>query len=206
MKIPSLPKTEIIGIFKSCHLIKKVLTFERANIFKVMIYQFRITSPESRNFHLETEMDGEHTFYDLHVLIQKSTGYESFQLASFFLPDQHSKNKKEISLLDTGLNGGIYYVMQKTLLYSMLTLKQQQFFYTYDFINDRSLNIELTGIVMERNLKEPLVTLKKGDAPVQVYEEDSFVPDSAKLHEEEVLMDFGILDDYTELYGEMEDF
>ena len=59
---------------------------------------------------------------------------------------------------------------------------------------------------MERNLREPLVTLKQGDTPVQVYEEESYVPESAKLHEEEVLMDFGILDDYTELFGEMEDF
>lgn len=59
---------------------------------------------------------------------------------------------------------------------------------------------------MERNLNEPVVTLKKGDAPVQVYEDDSYVPNSAKTHEEEVLLDFGIVDDYTELYGEMEDF
>ncbi len=175
-------------------------------MFKVMIYHFRITSPESRNFRLEVEMDGEHTFYDLHILIQKSTGFEPYQLASFFLTDQHDKKVKEISLMDTGLNGGIYYIMEKTLLYSLLNLRKQQLFYTYDFMKDRSLNIELTGIVMERNLKEPLVTLKRGDAPVQVYEENTYVPDNAKLQEEEVLMDFGILDDYTELYGEMEDF
>lgn len=171
-----------------------------------MIYHFRITSPESRNFQLETEMDGEHTFYEFHLIIQKSMGYESHQLASFFLPDIQGKKEKEVSLLDTGMNGGIYFIMQKTSLVSLLAFDHKQLFYTYDFINDRSLNIELTGIVMERNLREPLVTLKQGDTPVQVYEEESYVPESAKLHEEEVLMDFGILDDYTELFGEMEDF
>jgi predicted aspartyl protease len=175
-------------------------------MFKVMVYHFRITSPESRNFHLEVEMDGEHNFFDFHNLIQKSIGYESHQLASFFLYDQHGKKSKEISLLDTGFNGGAYLIMQKTNLATELGLNTQSLYYTYDFISDRSLNIELTGIFMERNLKEPTVILKRGDAPVQVYEEDSYVPDSANFHEEEVLMDFGILDDYTELYGEMEDF
>ncbi len=187
-------------------MIKKVSNFESVNMFKVMIYHFSITSPESKNFHLEVEIDGEHTFYDFHILIQKSIGYESHQLASFFLSDQDGKKKKEISLLDTGFNGGVFFIMQKTILFNIFGLNQKNVIYTYDFINDRSLNIELTGIVMERKLREPFVTLKQGDAPVQVYEEESYVPDSAKLHEEEVLMDFGILDDYTELYGEMEDF
>ena len=59
---------------------------------------------------------------------------------------------------------------------------------------------------MEKNLKEPYVTLKQGDAPVQVLGEYPEVQEAPILQEEEVLMDFGILNDYTELYGEMEDF
>jgi hypothetical protein len=175
-------------------------------MFEVMVYHFRITSPESRNFHLEVELDGEHTFFDFHTIIQKSIGFESYQLASFFIPDQNGRKKREISLLNTGFYGGAYLIMQRTYLTDVLELKPQQLFYTYDFISDRSLNIELTGIVMERNLNEPVVLLKQGDAPVQVYEEDSYIPESAKFQEEEVLMDFGIVDDYNELYGEMEDF
>ena len=171
-----------------------------------MIYHFRITSPETRNFHLEVELDREHTFFDLHTLIQKSIGFDSHQLASFFIPDQHGRKQKEISLLDTGFYGGAYLIMQRTSLADVFELSPQQLLYTYDFLSDRSLNIELTGIVMERNLNEPMVMLKQGDAPVQVYEADSYIPEAAKFQEEEVLMDFGILDDYTELYGEMEDY
>lgn len=59
---------------------------------------------------------------------------------------------------------------------------------------------------MERSLREPIVTMKQGDAPVQVLGDEPDIQEATKLHEEEVLMDFGILDDYTELYGEMEDF
>ncbi len=59
---------------------------------------------------------------------------------------------------------------------------------------------------MEKNLNEPLVTLKQGDAPVQVLGEDVTPTTQAELTEEEVYMDFGELDDYTEIFGEMDDF
>ncbi len=171
-----------------------------------MIYKFRITSPESEDFHLGMELDGRHTFFDFHAYIQNSIGYESHQLASFFVPGQYGQKEKEVSMIDTGSNGGIYLVMHKTYLNKVIGLHQPQLIYTFDFINDRSLKIELTGIVMERNLKEPTVTLNRGVAPVQVLEETSFVPESVKNHDDEVFMDFGILNDYTELYGEMEDY
>jgi hypothetical protein len=171
-----------------------------------MIYQFRITSPESKNFHLNVEADSENSFFDLHTILQKSIGYESHQLASFFISDLNGKKQKEISLLDMGLNGGAYFIMQKSKLSDLIKSESIQLIYTFDFINDRSLFIELTGIVMEKNLREPFVILKQGDAPVQVLEEEPTVKEAVKLQEEEVLMDFGILDDYAQLYGEMEDF
>jgi hypothetical protein len=61
---------------------------------------------------------------------------------------------------------------------------------------------------MEKNLNDPLVTLKLGDTPVQVLGEDVDVLDqeSLDLHEEKVYMLFGELEDYTEIFGEMEDF
>ena len=59
---------------------------------------------------------------------------------------------------------------------------------------------------MVKNLGEPLVAHQQGDTPLQVLEEEKDQQASPKLQEEEVLMDFGILDDYNELFGEMEDF
>ncbi|SHF96651.1 pRiA4b ORF-3-like protein [Mariniphaga anaerophila] len=171
-----------------------------------MICKFRITSPESKNFQLAVEADGKNTFLEFHTIIQQGVDFESHQLASFFLSDINGRKQQEVSLLDLGLNGGIYHTMQKTKLSDLIQSEAQKITYTFDLINDRSLFIELTGIVMEKNLKEPLITLKQGEAPVQILGDDSPAQDSAKLQEEEVLMDFGILDDYTELYGEMEDY
>ena len=109
-------------------------------------------------------------------------------------------------MLDLGLNGGAYYTMQKTKLSDLIKSKDQKLIYTFDFFNDRSFYLELTEIVMGKNLNEPLVTLKQGDAPVQIFGEEIIEQESANLQEEEVFMDFGEVDDYTELYGEMEDF
>ena len=173
-----------------------------------MIFHFQIISQECKNFQLEVELSQRHNFFDFHSIIQKSLGYESHQLASFFIPDKRGLKEKEISMLDLGMNGAAYYIMQKTNLTDLIHTEGQKLIYTFDFLNDRSLLIELTDIIMEKNLKDPLVTLKLGDTPVQVLGEDVDLLDqeSLDLQEEKVYMLFGELEDYTEIFGEMEDF
>lgn len=172
-----------------------------------MIYTFKISSQESPNFLMEVKMNENHSFLDFHTLIQNELGFESHQLASFFITDGSWRKLKEISMLDMGTNNGAFYIMQKTKLVDLINAKNQNLIYTFDFFNDRSLYIELTGIIMEKNLNEPLVTLKQGDAPVQVLGDEDVTPqEQPELQQEEVYMDFGELDDYTEIFGEMDDF
>ncbi len=171
-----------------------------------MIYHFQISSPESQNFRLEVKLSDNNSFFDFHSIIQKSLGFESHQLASFFVSDRKWMKLIEISMLDLGINGAAFYIMQKTKLSDLIKSKEQKLLYTFDFLNDRSFFIELTGIIMEKNLNEPLVTLKQGDAPVQVLGEENVDQEPTQLSEEEVFMDFGELEDYTEIFGEMDDF
>lgn len=173
-----------------------------------MIFHFQIISQEIKNFQLEVELSAKNTFFDFHSIIQKSLGYESHQLASFFIPDQRGLKEKEISMLDLGMNGGAYLIMQKTILSDLIHFKCQKLIYTFDFVNDRSLLIELKDIIMEKNLSEPMVTLKQGDTPQQVLGDDVDVIDqeSPELQEEKVYSLFGELEDYTEIFGEMDDF
>lgn len=171
-----------------------------------MIYTFKIVSQESQNFRLEVALGDKQSFFDFHTIIQKSVGFESHQLASFFVSDKRWKKLVEISMLDLGINGAAYFIMQKTKLCDMLHSRGQQLIYTFDFLNDRSFLIELTGIIMEKNLNEPLVTLKQGDAPVQVLGDEVNPQEQPEIQHEEVYMDFGELDDYTEIFGEMDDF
>ncbi len=171
-----------------------------------MIFQFQINSQESQNFRLEVTLDAKHSFFDFHTIIQKSVGFESHQLASFFVSDNRRKKLVEISMLDLGINGAAFFIMQKTKLSDLLHTERQQLIYTFDFLNDRSFLIELTGIIMGKNLNEPFITLKQGDAPVQVLGEEVAHHEQLDLMQEEVYMDFGELDDYTEIFGEMDDF
>lgn len=171
-----------------------------------MVYHFQIISQESKDFRLEIKLSENHTFFDFHAIIQKSLGYESHQLASFFISDKKWLKLREVSMLDLGINGAAYFIMQKTKLIDLIHSKGQTLIYTFDFLNDRSLLIELTDIIMEKNLNEPFVTSKTGDTPVQVLGEEVIVQESAELFEEEVYMDFGELEDYTQIFGEMDDF
>ena len=171
-----------------------------------MIYHFQIISQESKNFRLEIELADNHTFFDFHSAIQKSLDYESHQLASFFVSDRGWLKLKEISMLDLGMNGAAYFIMQKTKLIDLVHTKGQKLIYTFDFLNDRSFFIELTEIIMEKNLNEPLVTSKLGDTPVQVLGEEKEEQETVNVLEEEVYIDFGELEDYTQIFGEMDDF
>lgn len=171
-----------------------------------MIFHFQITSQESQNFQLEIKLAENHSFSDFHSTIQKNLGYESHQLASFFISNSRWLKLKEISMLDLGINGAAYFIMQKTKLTDLIHTNGQKLIYTFDFINDRSLLIELTEIIMKENLNEPLVTSKVGDAPVQVLGEDYAMKETSQNLEEEVYMDFGELEDYTKIFGEMDDF
>lgn len=173
---------------------------------EVMIYQFRINSQESKQFQLEIELDGRNTFFDLHNTIQASLRFQSFQLASFFVPDSTGRKQVEISLLDFGVNGKPFFIMQKTRIDEFISAENPYLIYTFDLFNDRSLFVELTGINMENNLKEPFVKLNRGEAPVQVLEETVAEQDLSLRGEEEAVYDYGILEDYYEIFGEMEDF
>ena len=172
-----------------------------------MIYHFKIISHESKEFCMEMETDSESTFFSFHSAIQKNLGFESHQVASFFVSDNRGKKIREISMLGLGLNSAACHTMQKTRISEFIQSKGQQLIYTFDFFNDRSFYIELTGIIMGKHLNEPLITMQRGNAPAQILGEDSTDHDQVLvLQEEEVFLDFGELDDYTKIFGEMDDF
>ena len=59
-----------------------------------MIYHFQIISQECKDFRLEIKLSNQNTFFDFHSIIQKSLGYESHQLASFFISDRKGMKEK----------------------------------------------------------------------------------------------------------------
>lgn len=169
-----------------------------------MVYQFKILSTEIPDFILVVEADGRHTFADLHICIQKACGFNPDQLASFFIAGPKCGRQIEITQLDMGFTGLYKYFMEKTPIEKLLDRENQKLLYVFDFFMDRLFFIELTSIFMGRNLSEPSVTYQKGNAPSQLQEEKLLEQEiEAKIDEE--CLDYGDLDDYTEIFGEMED-
>jgi len=197
----------------NCNLLFWLLNKNNENLDSMksdsgMVYHFGITSDECKNFRLEVKLSDRNSFFDLHSIIQRSLGYESHQLASFFISDKKGLKDKEISMLDLGISGAAYLIMQKTKLSDWIVTTSQRLLYTFDFVNDRSLIIELTNMIMKENLSEPFVTLKQGDTPMQVLNEEVDVIDleTTDINDEKVYSYFGELEDYTEIFGEMDDF
>ncbi len=169
-----------------------------------MVYLFHISSVEKPDFSIEMALNSRHTFADFNRCIQEACGYSQDQLASFFIQGKSTGKPIEITQLDLGPIGiPTAHVMNKTLLCQFLHKETQRLLYVFDFFQDRSFYIELIQISMDKNLMEPSITSQKGKAPSQLLDEE--------LQEEELSSqpfeeryDYGDLDDYNEIYGEME--
>ncbi|MDR2911493.1 MAG: hypothetical protein LBV47_09070 [Bacteroidales bacterium] len=64
--------------------------------------------------------------------------------------------------------------------------------------------MELNEIIMTKNFNEPLVHQKYGKNLVQVKEGDSYSQETETSQEDELFIDFGELNDYTKIFGEMD--
>ncbi len=169
-----------------------------------MIYRFNIKSIEKSNFSFHVSLKGNNTFADFHNCIQNACHFMPDQLASFFVAGENRGKQIEITCLDLGIQNLKQYVMDKTRIKDILHSEEQRLLYVFDFFNDRAFYIELTQISMENNLLEPTITSIEGDAPAQILEEEVQEQGYENLEKEEK-NDYGDLDDYTEIFGEMED-
>jgi hypothetical protein len=169
-----------------------------------MVYQFKITSTEVSDFQLVIETDSNHTFAELHNCIQEACGFNQDQLASFFIRGIHCGKQIEISQLDSGFNDLNSFCMMRTTNQSLINTKNQKMLYVFDFFTDRLFYVELTQILMGKTRLEPYVTGKHGNAPSQLLEEE-VIGQELEVKKEEECLDYGDLDDYNEIFGEIED-
>ncbi len=166
-----------------------------------MIYHFQLTTDEKPDFFRKISISAESTFEELHQVIQATSSFRSDQLASFFIADENWSKKIEVTLLDMEFNTEPSYIMGRTRLNELVKDSHQRMLYVFDFFNDRAFYVELIGISMKENLNEPMVSFARGDAPKQIYEDESV----DLLEPDDLYQDYGDLDDYTEIYGEMND-
>jgi hypothetical protein len=169
-----------------------------------MIYQFTGSCCESPDFQMYVGADAGHTFWDLHQSMQISLGFQPSHLASFLIPGVLGHRKIEISQLFAWKRNSKLLNMHDTMVGDIMQLPVKLIYYVFDCLNDRYINLKLTGAYMEKNLREPSVTLNRGEIPVQTLDELA----TGELFglPEDKDPNFGLLSDYYEIFGEMEEY
>jgi hypothetical protein len=169
-----------------------------------MICIFEISSLEAPDFKRLIHLGSGNTFEDLHRTIQNTSNFDQSQLASFFIPNDHGKRDIEITPLDPEVSSAKVQSIQKTKLNKYISEIGQKFVYVFDFFNERYFYIELKEKLMKTDLKEPFVAYEKGNAPSQFLINDLESPGVELMEKDESYKSFGDLEDYYEVFGEMD--
>jgi hypothetical protein len=134
-----------------------------------MVYRFLILSDEVDDFRREIQISSEATFLDFHRAILAATGYKDDQMCSFFICSDDWSKETEITLVDMGATSSEVdsYVMEDTVLEELIDEELQRLLYTFDYMMERSLFIELKEIITGKTLDKAVCTESVGEPPVQ---------------------------------------
>lgn len=135
-----------------------------------MIYKFRAISDENENFFCDVEIKADQKFYDLHYVMQYEAGWDSSQLASFFISDNNWARGTEISLID--LSGNTL-LMDKVKLSKYYKKPKEKLLYVFDIMSDRALFLQLESVREydeddDRGKEFPVIVNGAGEFPSQI--------------------------------------
>lgn len=148
-----------------------------------MVYKFIIISDEADDFLREIKIDSEASFFDLHEVILKSTGYKDDQMTSFFICDDDWEKEIEITLEDMG-NGSSEedtFVMKDTKLNELIEDEKQKLIYVFDPLAERVFFIELSEIITGKDLQHATCSRKEGNPPQQTIDFEEQMSNNASL-------------------------
>lgn len=136
-----------------------------------MIYRFLLLSDEVENYKRDIQIDADSTFLDLHKIIMKCNGYVESEMTSFFMCDERWRKKQEISLVEKDTDSDVdVFVMEDEVLLDWLDEEKQRLIFVFDYFKERAFYIELTEMILGKNLAKPICNNKQGEAPPQFIE------------------------------------
>ena len=138
-----------------------------------MIYKFSLISDEVPNFRREIKIDADATFFDLHKIIMDCNEYDKNEMTSFFMSDERWRKKQEISLVEIETDSDVdSFIMEEEVLSDWLEEENQRLIFVFDYYNMRGFFIELSEIILGKNLFNPICNYKRGGAPSQFIKEE----------------------------------
>lgn len=134
-----------------------------------MLYKIRIVSDEVDDFRRDILIDSEATFMDLKDIICECTGFDPSQMSSFFICNENWEKYQEITLEDMGADmTKDLYLMADTHLADLIDDVGQKILYTFDYLGDRSLFLQVKDEEFGRDLEKPECVFSRGEAPQQI--------------------------------------
>lgn len=134
------------------------------------VYKFKLTFEDYEDINRVIEIKSSQTFFDFHKIILESIGFDTKQLASFYLSNDNWRKLQEITLENmTDDPENPIPEMKDAKLSQYINDPHQKFVYVYDFIELWTLHLELFGIDVKDNPKftYPRVAKSVGLAPKQ---------------------------------------
>lgn len=112
---------------------------------------------------------------ELKNAICDSVGYDKNQMSSFFLCNDRWEKEKEITMEDMGDDAAVeVYLMDDEVLADFIDDEGQKLLFTFDYMTDRSMFIEMKEMIPGQDLHEPLCALSRGKAPKQLMDFEEF--------------------------------
>ncbi|MBK5285671.1 MAG: hypothetical protein JJE25_09735 [Bacteroidia bacterium] len=155
------------------------------------VYKFRVTFEDFEEVSRDLEIKSIQSFEDLHKAILTSVGFDSKELASFYMSDDNWKKGKEISLVDMSEGDKKIAVMKDSRLKDFIADPHQKIYYVYDFLAMWSFHVELIKIIVneETGASYPRCVRTVGEAPKQFGTAPGTVPVPEDFVEEEVYVE-----------------
>jgi hypothetical protein len=127
-------------------------------------------SGDEKAFLREYEIPANYSFFSFHKFIQDDLGFDSDQLASFFITDEHWNKGLELTLIDMENDAGLAAVpMESVKLSDLLKSKKDRCLYVFDIFSDRCFFIQLADIAEPNEDNEyPYCKVSLGNPPEQL--------------------------------------
>jgi hypothetical protein len=131
-----------------------------------MIYTFRFISDEEESFVIDTNINHDQTFEQLHDIIQEKLDFDPSQLASFFVSNEEWEKLNEITLME--MEGTQAKLMENTTIDQFFSKKNERILYIFDYISERLFFGSLIRLIdAESPIPLPSVSKLEGKIPAQ---------------------------------------
>src|SRR5438128_683235 len=118
------------------------------------VIRFRVQMEDYPDVVRVADLKASSTLEDLHLAILESVGFDTSQLASIYLCDEHWAKKMEFTLIAMNPEESETPLMQDVKLEEHINHKGQKFLYEYDFVLMWRFLVEVEDIIDSKSTKK----------------------------------------------------